>query len=97
MQEVAKIEKCGVLKKETIPALDSVKWGMEVSVKKAAMAADRRSKAILATMQLAFFFADLTMSLAQGLTLKKNGNILIAKVKPGREWVHRHLNSLNIH
>ena len=41
------------------------------------MAAERRSKAILATIEFAVFFAHVTMSIAQGLMLKENGKILI--------------------
>jgi hypothetical protein len=74
-----------------------VKWRVDVILEKASMAVERRSKAILATMQLTFFVADLTMSMAQGLPLKNNGKILITKFKPGCEWVHWDLNMLNLH
>jgi hypothetical protein len=57
-----------------------VKWGVGVCAEKASLAAERRSKAILATIKFTILLAKVTMGVTQGLLLKENGKILVSKV-----------------
>jgi hypothetical protein len=64
MQNVAKIDKFCGFKKLAIPVLNAVKWSVGVGVEKTCMTAERGSKTVLATIQQATIFAELTSRMA---------------------------------
>jgi hypothetical protein len=84
-----------MVKKLTVPVLDSMKWTMDVGMEKAILAAERRTEAILTTIELVMPLALVTVGGAESLLLEENDKVLVTKFQPGSKWVRSSLDSVD--